>query len=278
MVLDWIHSLCYGLIAGLTEIFPVGAQAHRALLLKLYGVGYGMELTDLFVDLGILAGLYISSRSFLLRMARARALARIPKRRRRRPLDERSLMDFSLLRTMCLPVLLSLLLYGQASKLNNRLLVITLLLLLNGLLLYIPQFLPGSNRDSRTLSRLEGLLMGLGGSLGVLPGMSAIGGAVSVGSMCGVEKSYGLSMALMMDLFMRAGLMVYDVLAMSGLKAGMVSFGSLLQGLVTGLVAFGGSLLAIRVLRRITAEFGNNLFALYCMGLALFIFVLNLMA
>lgn len=278
MVLDWVQSLCYGLVAGLTEIFPVSAQAHRALVLKLYGVGYGMELTNLWVDLGILAGLYISSRSFLMRMARARALARVPKRRRRRPLDERSLMDFSLLRTMCLPVFLSLLLYRRAAGLKGYLLVIALMMLLNGLLLYIPQFLPGSNRDSRTLSRLEGILMGLGGSLGILPGMSAVGGAISVGSMCGVEKSYGLDMALMMDLFMAVGLVIYDALDLGNLRPGMVNFGSLFQGFVTGLVAFLGSLLAIRVLRRITAEFGNNLFALYCMGLALFIFILNLLA
>lgn len=278
MVLDWVQSLCYGLIAGLTEIFPVSAQAHRALVLKLYGVGYGMELINLWVDLGILAGLYISSRSFLMRMARARALARVPKRRRRRPLDERSLMDFSLLRTMCLPVFLSLLLYRRAAGLKGYLLVIALMLLLNGLLLYIPQFLPGSNRDSRTLSRLEGILMGLGGSLGILPGMSAVGGAISVGSMCGVEKSYGLDMALMMDLFMAVGLVIYDALDLGNLRPGMVNFGSLFQGFVTGLVALLGSLLAIRVLRRITAEFGNNLFALYCMGLALFIFILNLLA
>ena len=73
-------------------------------------------------------------------------------------------------------------------------------LFFNGIILYIPQFLPTGNRDSRTLSRVEGLLMGLGGAASILPGISAVGTAMSIGSVCGVERKYGLNMVLIMHI------------------------------------------------------------------------------
>lgn len=275
MVLNWIQSLCYGLVAGLTDVLPVSAQAHQTLLLKLYGVRNGMELVDLFVHLGILASLYCSCRSWLFRMNRARALARVPRRRRKRPLDERSLMDFRLLRTICVPVILGLLIYGEAFALNGKLMVVAGLLLVNGVILYVPQFLPSSNRDSRTLSRVEGILTGLGGAMGVLPGMSSIGGAISMASICGMERVYALNMALLMNMVMTIGLLVWDVMGLTGISLTAVY---LLRCLATGIAAFAANMLGIHVMRRVAAEFSNTVFGLYCIGLALFIFILNLLA
>lgn len=78
-------------------------------------------------------------------------------------------MDFSLLRTMLIPVILGFFLNRYVEPLKEKLIWIAVLLFLNGIILYIPQFFPTSNRDSRMLSRVEGLLVGLGGALGILP-------------------------------------------------------------------------------------------------------------
>lgn len=277
MYLDWIQSLIYGLVAGMTEILPVSSAAHKALLLKFYGVSSGMELMDLLIRLGIVAALYISCRSQIVRLARARALARVPKRRRRRPLDEKSLMDFSLLRTMLVPVILGLLVYRATMGLSSSLMVIAVLLFLNGLALYVPQFLPTGNRDSRTLSRVEGLLMGLGGGASILPGLSAMGLTTSVASVCGVERSYALNMALLMNLGMNVGWVVQDMITLSSAQAAL-SAGVLIRCLASALVAFGGALLCVRLMRRLAAEHGNAVFGFYCMGVALLLFILNLLA
>ena len=39
MEVGWLESLVYGFVGGLTEILPVSAQAHKALLLKFMGIG-----------------------------------------------------------------------------------------------------------------------------------------------------------------------------------------------------------------------------------------------
>lgn len=276
MNLNWLQSILFGLISGLTDIFPISAQAHRVLLLKFYGVKSTTNVLALLLHLSVFVALYISSQGQFVRMNRARALARVPKRKRKRPLDTRSMMDWSLVKTMLIPAILGLFLYRYVRNLEANLLLIALFLFINGIILYIPQFLPSSNRDSRTLSRVEGLLMGLGSTVSILPGISTVGVMVSIGSVCGVERVYGLNMALIIKMFMMLGLMIYDVLGIisSGMEA--LSFALIAQYLLTALISFGGAMIGIRVMRRLAANYGYSLFGVYCWGLALFIFVLNL--
>lgn len=278
MDFTWYESILFGLISGLTDILPVSAQAHKLLLLKLFGVGAEPNLMRLLIHLGILAALYYSCQSQITRILRAKSLARIPKRRRKRPLDTRSLMDYSLWKTMLIPVILGYLFYGKVSVLNERLIWVAVLLFVNGLILYIPQFLPGSNKDSRMLSRVEGLLMGLGGAASVLPGISGIGAALSIGSVCGVERNYALTMSMMMSIAVTVCQVVYDVMAIVSGGIGVFSFGILLICLLAAAAAFGGGMLAVKIMRNLAANSGFSVFGFYCWGVALFAFILNLMA
>lgn len=278
MNLNWLQSILYGFLSGLTDILPVSSQAHKVLLLKLFGIQVGMEFIHLWIHLGIFAALYFCCRSQIVRINRARALARVPKRRRKRPLDTRTLMDWSMLKTMLIPVILGLLLYRRTVSLGENLMLLALFLFLNGLILYIPQFLPGSNRDSRNLSRVEGLLMGLGGAASMLPGISAVGSAASIGCVCGVERSYSLNMALLMNLVLTLGLVVQDAFLLLDAGIGTFSFLILLRYLLTAITAFGGTVLGVKVMRYLAGLHGFDLFAFYCFGLSLFTFILNLLA
>ena len=211
-----------------------------------------------------------------MKMNRARALARVPKRKRRRPLDTKSMMDWSLLKTMLVPAVLGLFLSRYVRHWETNLVMLAVFLFVNGLILYIPQFLPTSNRDSRTLSRVEGLLMGLGAAASVIPGISTVGIVISIASICGVERVYGLNMALLVKLFMMVGLMVYDVLGLITGGLGALSAALVFRYLLAAVLSFAGSMLGIRLLRRIASNSGYSLFGVYCWGLALFTFILNL--
>ena len=278
MELGWIQSGLYGFVTGLAEILPISARAHELLLLKFLGIQTNLDLLNLMCHLGVIAGLYFCSQSQIVRMNRARALARVPKRRRKRPLDTKSLMDWSMLKTMLLPAIAGLLLYRYTRPLEKKPALLAVFLLLNGLILYIPQFFPSSNRDSRNLTRVEGALMGLGGTAAVLPGVSAIGASLSIGSICGVERSYGLTMAMLMDMGLMLGFAVYDVLGLFSGGLDGLTFVMVVQCLLGAGAAFGGTLLGVKALRFLAQEHGYGLFGLYSFGLALFTFVLNLMA
>lgn len=276
MELNWLQSILFGLVSGAADIIPVSGQAHRLLLLKFFGVNQLPNLLALLLHLSVAAALYLSSQGQFVRMNRARALARIPKKKRKRPLDTRSMMDWSLIKTMLVPTVIGLLLNSRVRGWSVNMFLIAGMLFVNGLILYIPQFLPTSNRDSRTLTRLEGVLMGLGAGASVLPGISTVGIMVSIASVCGIERLYGLNMTFIVKLFFLIGLMVYDVLAIITDGLGGLTVILLAQYLFTGLLSFGASMFAIRLLRRLAPEHGFHTFGVYCWGLALFTFILNL--
>ena len=276
MELNWLQSILFGLVSGAADIIPVSGQAHRLLLLKFFGVNQLPNLLALLLHLSVAAALYLSSQGQFVRMNRARALARIPKKKRKRPLDTRSMMDWSLIKTMLVPTVIGLLLNSRVRGWSVNMFLIAGMLFINGLILYIPQFLPTSNRDSRTLTRLEGVLMGLGAGASVLPGISTVGIMVSIASVCGIERLYGLNMTFIVKLFFLMGLMVYDLLAIITDGLGGLTVMLLVQYLFTGLLSFGASMFAIRLLRRLAPEHGFHTFGVYCWGLALFTFILNL--
>ena len=276
MELNWLQSILFGLVSGAADIIPVSGQAHRLLLLKFFGVNQMPNLLALLLHLSVAAALYLSSQGQFVRMNRARALARIPKKKRKRPLDTRSMMDWSLIKTMLVPTVIGLLLNSRVRGWSVNMFLIAGMLFVNGLILYIPQFLPTSNRDSRTLTRLEGVLMGLGAGASVLPGISTVGIMVSIASVCGIERLYGLNMTFIVKLFFLTGPMVYDVLAIITDGLGGLTVMLLIQYIFTAALSFGAAMLGIRTLRKLAPEHGFHTFGVYCWGLALFTFILNL--
>lgn len=278
MDLNWLQSIAYGFLSGLMDILPVSAQAHRVLLLKVFGVTGKSDLFALMIHLGVFAGLYFSCNAHIVRMSRARRLSRVPKKKRKRPLDTKSLMDSRLLGTMLVGVILCLFGMRYTGTWGGNLLIVSLFLFLNGIILYAPQFFSTGNRDSRNLSRVEGLLMGLGGAASAFPGISAMAAATSVASVCGVERSYGLTMVLLMNMFLNLGYAAMDIYGIFSGGAGQLGFLLVLRYIFTGLMAFAGTWLGVRLMRQLASGKGYALLGLYSMGMALFLFVLNLLA
>ena len=136
MELNWFESILYGLFSGLADILPVSAQAHRLILLKLFGESGESVFLRLLIHIGTLAALYYSSQNQIIRYIRARKLAMIPKRKRKRPLDTRTLMDFKMLYTALIPVVVGFIFYRKAEALGSNLLLVALFLVINGIILY----------------------------------------------------------------------------------------------------------------------------------------------
>ena len=277
MELNFLESLLYGLAAGLTDILPVSAQAHRTILMTVFGADTESPLLRFMTHGAILAALYYCCQRQLLRISRQLKLARIPKKRRKRPLDMRKLLDFKLLRTMMIPVVLGLLFYQKTSSMNGSLSWIALFALINAVILFLPQLLPSGNKDSRTLSRVEALIMGLGGAAGIFPGVSSMGAMTSVASVCGAEKQYALTISLMMNMVISVMLIFFDFLAIVSAGIGTFSFAIFFGYLLAAAAAFAGVVLGERIMRAVSATYGTAVFAWYSLALALLSFILYLM-
>ena len=276
--MNLFQSLIVGFFSGIADILPVSAQAHKAVLLTLFGVAQEPPLLRIFIHIATLCGLYLNCQQQILRMVRQKQLASIPKNRRKRPVDLRILMDIRLVITMAIPLLLGFFFYQKAATLYNRLSWIALFLVINAVILYLPNFLPSGNKDSRSLSRLEAVLMGLGGALSVVPGISSVGTMCSVGGVCGAERSYILSISLLMQMVITAGMIFFDFISLFTVGFGIAGFGGFLSCLLAGAAAFGGTYYGIKIIRAMAVNIGYSIFAYYSIGLAVVTFVLYLSA
>ena len=274
MELSWFESFVYGIISGLTEFLPISAEAHRAIYLRLVGAGdYG--LLRFMTHLGALLAVLVICGPSIAKLSRERRIASVAVKRRKRAPDARSLTDIRFLRIGAISLVVLFVLYPSVHDLHERLWILAGFLILNGIFLYVPQFLGGANKDSRSMSAMDAMVIGLGGGLGVIPGFSRTGMTASVGLMRGAEKRYSLDNALFLSIPALAILLVIDLVMAFTATTGL-TFLAILSCITAGITSFLSAFLGVYIMRFLAVRAGFSAFAYYSWGLALFSFILYL--
>jgi undecaprenyl-diphosphatase len=273
---DLLHYFIYALFSGITEFLGVSAPPHQLLYESMTGFDQSDALLTLMIRIAVLAAVVFCCRTRIRRLMRERRLAGLSRRRRNRQPDQIALLDMQLLKTAMIPLLISVLFYKRAGEWINRVSLMTVTLLLNGALLFLPRLLSQGNKDGRSVSRLDGVLMGIGGALAAIPGFSRVGGIISAGTARGVDKGYALETALLLSIPVLLGLLVFDVYAVIAAKIAISAVGLLVYFLM-GSVAFGGAWVGITFMRYLSVKAGITGFSYYSWGVGLFSFILYLM-
>ena len=274
-MLQWFQSLVYGLICGFTEFLPVSSQPHAVLLDRLFGVSDLGGILRLAVRIGVLLSLLLQFRPQISRISRERRLAAEPLRRRKRQPDAFSLMEFKLLRTAAIPMLLGFIAYPWVGVYGDRLWVIALALVLNGIFIYAPQYMARANKDARHLSGVDGLLIGLGGAVAVIPGVSRVAMLHSAASMRGTDRQYGIQTALLLCIPALILQLVFDsIVTFSALPA--ITFLTIICIVTAFAAAVFTSYFSIQFIRFLSVNAGFSGFAYYSWGAAMLAFVLYL--
>lgn len=275
MEFSFFQSLLFGFVSGLTDILPVSAQAHKTIMLTVFGGEGEPALLRLLLHIAILAALYTGCSDQLRRISRQLKLAKVPKRRRKRPLDQHVLMDFRLLRMMAVPVVIGYIFYQKAAELNGSLSWTALLALINAVILFLPNLMPTGNKDSRSLTPMEGMMVGAAGALGILPGISSMGGMVSMASLCGVERKFALKISVMAQMVVTVMLIIFDIAALFG-GIGALTFGGFVGYLAAAAAAFLGVHVALRTMNVMADGKGFHVFAFHSLAVALLSFIFYL--
>lgn len=271
--MDILHTLLYALLSGLTVYLPVSSEPHQMLYRLMTGFTHEDPFLPLFLHAGALAALLFHCNGRIRRLNYERRLAGHSRRRRNRQPDPVILLDLRVLRTAMIPVLLSLPLVWFARKWISGILLMTLMLVFNTLVLFLPRLLPEGNKDGRGISWLDSFLIGLGGALGAIPGVSWVGGMISAGLSRGVDRRYMMDMALLLSIPAMVGIVVMDILS-AVVQGAVVS--SLLLNFGAGIVSYGGAMAAIAFLRYLSSKADLSAFRYYSLGLAVFSFVFYL--
>lgn len=275
--MNWLVYLFYGFISGLGELMPVSTGAHDYFLNLMTSFDTSQPLLRLSVHAATLAALLVFCRHRTAHIYRELHIAAQPARRRKRQPDLVAVLDGRVVLTMLVPAALGVLFTSLIRKHFDSLPMVVILLLLSGILIYVPHYLPGANRDSRHLSRLEALVLGICAGLSAFPGVSRLGAVISTGALQGCSRTYLLDIAFLLLIPVLALTLVLDLLAL--LFGGMAAVTLLVffHCILAAAAAFGGACLAITVMRYLSVNMGYTAFSYYNWGLCAFGFILYLM-
>ena len=276
--MGYFASIIYGFVSGLTEIFPVSSQANQMVMRQLFGVAQKEPIRDLFVHIAILAAVFIACRGMFSKIRREQVLAY---RMRRNPSQIHALKgvyDMRLVRSAAPVMLVGMFINVFFTNFYNNRPLFSLMLLLNGALLLVPVYMHQGNKDARSMSHMDGALVGLGAALSAVPGISRNGGIMFMTLIRSADKQNGVTWALMLAVPAMIMLMVLDFIAMFTVGIGAITLATLIGYFFSAIFAFCGSYLGIYSIKILIMRADYSGFAYYDFGLALFSFVLYLIA
>lgn len=262
--MNWLQSIIYGFVSGLTEFIPVSSRGHQAILLELFGQSSSNPILDILVHSAVLIAIYFSQKSIRSSVTSSRTAHSITG-----PLDRR------FVKSAVIPMLVGILLLTYLTKANRSLLFVSVVTFINGLILFVPGRMLRGNKDARSMSTLDGILVGLLATLSAFPGISRVGAVVSCACARGAHRHSALNWALSLSFPAICMWLLIDVFHLFTTFQ-PVDFLSVVYYLLAAVSAYAGTYLGIRFVRIVTARVGFSAFAYYSWGAALFAFILYL--
>lgn len=270
-----LESILYGLVTGITEFLPISSGAHQVLLRYFFGVDSRVPLQELLVHIGVLLAIFVGCKDVIFRLRiEQRTLSN--SRRKRNRTDSRSYFDLRLLKTAGVPLLLGLLLSIVTFRKENNMGMLIAFSLLNALLLLLADHTSRGNRDSRTMSGLDGIVMGIAGALSVFPGMSRTGMISAYTAARGAEGVNVVNWAVLLGIPAMLFAICFDLVLLMIMGFMGMTFVMFLGCIIAGVMAFVGGYLGISLLKIALNQSGFSGFAYYGIGMALFSFILYL--
>ena len=276
--MNWLQALVLGLVQGLTEFLPVSSSGHLMIFRELLGVD-----TEGFLDFTVTVHLATVLATLVVFWSEIWMLLKGLFSFRYN--DE---TDYVLkILVSVIPVGIVGLLFKDAleAMFSDSLFTVAIFLVITAILLYFSdQFKfrrgkkaeePGQENKYRNgISYWQAFVVGIGQAFAVFPGLSRSGTTISFGLISGVKRSVMAQFSFLMVLIPVIGeqlLDIMDCITGDAVFGSGIGIGALL---VAFLAAFVSGLFACRVMVAIVRKAKLTWFALYCLVVALAIFVM----
>ncbi len=270
-----LQNIIYGFISGITEFLPVSSHAHQSLLNRIFGADAAVPIKGLLMRIAVLLALLTACRSMISRLRKEKAMAK--RSRRGHTYALKGLYDIRLIRTATLPLLAGLLFLFVTGEMSENLLILTLILIINGIIILLPEHMRQANKDARAMTGLDGILIGTAGALSAVPGISRIGAVLSAATMRGADRNHAMNWALILSIPAVLLMIIVDITKIVAYGFSIASFSIFIGYSICAVFAFIGARLGIVIIRYLTSRTGFAWFAYYSWGMALFTFILYLM-
>ncbi len=270
---NWLRSALFGLFTGFAGPTALSEEAHWGLLSYLLGGVEPGPLFLLFCHGAVLLAVFSGGHLDLGRLRWADKLRKRPSRRRSGKADRNSLGTLSLLRTAGVLSAAGGLLAAAMRSGAQRLYILPLPLVLCGILLWYSGTISGGSRDGRHVSPVDGLVLGLGGLLSAIPGVSLVGVTCALSALLGLSRNYAVRISWLLLLVRLLTLLALDAVA---LVSADLTIAAVTEAAIGGVLAGLGAWLGMFTMRCLIRGSGVDGFCYYNWGMALLCLVLYL--
>ena len=174
-----------------------------------------------------------------------------------------------------LPLVAAALLKSAIESLYENTFFIGFALLATGGLLFASDRMGRGTKNERNATIGEVMTVGLAQAVATVPGLSRSGTTISVGMLCGFERSFAVKFSFLLSIPAVLGANLLSLI--DAVQAG-IDFSLLPMYLVGVVTAFVSGFFAISVLRILVQKNRFGSFAYYCWGAGLVTLILSLVA
>jgi undecaprenyl-diphosphatase len=262
-----LHAFLLGIIQGLTEFIPVSSTAHLLIGQKLLGLPADDATFSflIIVQLGTLVSLFVYYWKDLLSIASATINFK-------HATFERNLGFYIILATI--PALLAGYLLKDAVEALFRqpMLEASIRLLTAAILLALAEWLTRKNRTLDSMNWLDALIIGIMQVISVFPGASRSGTTMAGGMFRGFDRPSAARFAFLMSVPVMLAAGAYEMLDVIQ----MPDLGQFLPLLAVGFITAAiVGWFAVRWLIGYLGKHSLYVFAIYCLVLSIFTFILR---
>ena len=272
------ESIVYGIVSGFSEFLPVSSLGHQEILKIFFGASSPEPLRDMMIHIAFLAAVLVGCSTYIDKLRQEYSQSGREKRRRSGGRDRRSQYDLMLLKSTSVLMVIVMAFFRIVFPAVLSLNWLAFAFLISGLIIFIPEYLPQGNKDSRKMSGFDSFLLAVSGALCVIPGFSRVGGALSSSVSRGADKLKAYNWILILTIPSVIIFLIFDVVAVFQVGFGVISFTGFLGYIVSGIFAFVSAMAGIYCMRFMLVRSGVSPFAFYNWGVALLTFLLHLSA
>lgn len=274
--MTYFSAIFLGLIQGIAEFLPISSSGHLAFFQNVVGIANGEEnmFFDVLLHLGTLVAVFVAYwseiKALILEFFTMIGVRKLPKGQKPDRLSRRMIL-FVILGT--LPLFLVLPVKDRVEGLYSNAIFIGCAFLITGLLLFLSDRFNHGNKDIKSASILDVLIVGVGQALATVPGISRSGTTISAGLSRGFDREFAVKFSFLLSIPAVLGANILSLI--DAIQEGIDW--SLMPMYLAGVaVAAISGYLAIRLLKYISQKGSFGGFCYYCWGIGLVTLILSL--
>ena len=275
--MDFFSSIMLGLIQGVAEFLPISSSGHLSLFqeLGILRVGEGNDMFfNVLLHLGTLAAVFVAYwaeiKALVLEFFAMVGIRKLPDQQKPDGLSRRMIW-FIILGTLPLFVILPV--KDHIDALGENTIFIGCALLATGGILFLSDRLSHGNKDVKSASVWDIIIVGFAQALATVPGLSRSGTTISAGMARGFDREFAVKYSFLMSIPAILGANLLELI--DAISEG-IDWSLLPVYLVGVLVAAVSGYLSICLLKFITKKGSFGGFCYYCWGAGLVALILSL--